>query len=289
MSASAFKLFAIFIMLIDHIAAVLQLSGNQLISYTNLEIMRAIGRMALPIFAFFIVEGFKKTRNIKSYITRMHIFAIISQIPFILAFSYENYVDFGASTFFLYRYKSLIFIIPMILFYITYIGEKKIDFSTIVVAIARLITPISLKYKSYTLLIGENLNIFYELGASLILLTYINKIKDYKIINQFLIITSIILTFYYISTIANYNKAAMLLILALYLFDYGKVLKSLIIILWGYYLYSYGFIYFSFVVLVAIMLLLYNGKKGKSMKYLFYAFYPMHLIILVIMNLLGYI
>lgn len=41
-----------------------------------------IGRMAFPIFAFMIVEGYFHTKSIKKYILRMLIGAVISEVPF---------------------------------------------------------------------------------------------------------------------------------------------------------------------------------------------------------------
>ncbi len=49
------------------------------IDYIPLQI---IGRLAFPIFAFQLVEGYFYTGNYKKYIMRMFIFAIISEIPF---------------------------------------------------------------------------------------------------------------------------------------------------------------------------------------------------------------
>jgi hypothetical protein len=81
MSTFALKLIAIITMLIDHIGYVFIPSNT-----TLYWISRGIGRLAFPIFIFLIVEGFYHTRDIKKYLTRMGIFAIISEIPFDLAF-----------------------------------------------------------------------------------------------------------------------------------------------------------------------------------------------------------
>ena len=45
-------------------------------------VLNVVGMMAAPIFFFSAVEGYHKTRNINKYLTRLGIFAIISQIPF---------------------------------------------------------------------------------------------------------------------------------------------------------------------------------------------------------------
>ncbi len=45
--------------------------------------LRCIGRLAFPIFAFMVAIGYSKTRNVKKYIVRMLIFALIAQIPYV--------------------------------------------------------------------------------------------------------------------------------------------------------------------------------------------------------------
>ena len=55
--------------------------------------LRMIGRLAMPIFSFCIAEGYAHTRDKKRYLLRMGIFALISEVPFDLAF--EGKVGFG--------------------------------------------------------------------------------------------------------------------------------------------------------------------------------------------------
>ena len=87
LSNSVLKCIALISMLIDHVASVL-LRGDQTVlialfgkQLTLYALMRFIGRIAFPIYAFLIVEGFVHTRNRKSYGIRLLVFALISEIP----------------------------------------------------------------------------------------------------------------------------------------------------------------------------------------------------------------
>ena len=76
LSSNALKVIACICMLIDHAGLVLMY---------NKWYMRAVGRLAFPIFAFLIVQGAAHTSNIRKYILRLAVFALISEIPFDLA------------------------------------------------------------------------------------------------------------------------------------------------------------------------------------------------------------
>lgn len=289
MTTFIFKLIAILAMLIDHAGAYLSMSGSSLVDYETINIMRAIGRMALPIFAYFIVVGFQNTRDVKKYILRLHLFALISQIPFSLSFQFENYYMSSGNTSVSYMFPNLIMISALIIFYYLIVLEKKFDKSLIWVSLAWLITPLVLQVNGYFLLSGYNLNIFYELGISVIIMVYLEKFLDKNQKNnqdRFLYIFAAIISFMYISSLANYGNAAILLALALYLFKDYKLLQSLIIGVWGFWMYGSNLLNFVLVVVVALALLAYNGKKGKSLKYIFYVFYPLHLTIIAILNIL---
>ncbi len=69
-------------MLIDHFGYIF----INYLTHTLYILSRSIGRLAFPIFAFLIAEGFHHTRNIKKYLLRLLAFAFISEIPYDLAF-----------------------------------------------------------------------------------------------------------------------------------------------------------------------------------------------------------
>ncbi len=71
MSALVLKLIAAFSMLIDH--AGLILFGNE-------TWMRAVGRLAFPLYAFFIAEGFRYTKNRLRYFLSIFLLGVGCQI-----------------------------------------------------------------------------------------------------------------------------------------------------------------------------------------------------------------
>ena len=88
LSSNILKIIAIVIMVLDHIAGYLYQEFNQDTYY----MLRSIGRIAMPIFAYLIVQGFFYTKNLKKYIFRVFILATVTQIGlFILGFINHEY------------------------------------------------------------------------------------------------------------------------------------------------------------------------------------------------------
>lgn len=77
-SASTLHIIAMFCMLCDHLWATI-VPGNQWLT--------CLGRLAFPMFAFMVVEGYFHTSNLKCYMLRLLLFAVISEVPFNLMYN----------------------------------------------------------------------------------------------------------------------------------------------------------------------------------------------------------
>ncbi|MGG4220713.1 TraX family protein [Paenibacillus jamilae] len=68
---------AMLTMLIDHVG---------LVFFPTDPAWRIAGRLAFPIYAYALYLGYTRTRNIRSYMLRLLGLALISQVPYMLAF-----------------------------------------------------------------------------------------------------------------------------------------------------------------------------------------------------------
>lgn len=75
MSSFALKIIAVISMLFDHTGYII---------FHKFSFMNFLGRLAFPIFAFQLTEGYIHTKNLKKYMLRLFLFAIISQVPYML-------------------------------------------------------------------------------------------------------------------------------------------------------------------------------------------------------------
>ena len=85
LSGSALKIIAVLSMVIDHCAYFLMEHDTP-----PYGVMRCFGRIAFPVFAFLIAEGFAHTRNRARYFITILGFAIISEIPWYLLNGYDG-------------------------------------------------------------------------------------------------------------------------------------------------------------------------------------------------------
>ena len=236
MTNSMLKFIACVLMLIDHLGAAL---------FPETIILRLIGRVSFPIFAYLIAIGYSKTRSFSKYLYRLIIFAVVSQIPFSLAFSdnisIHSFLDFlkfivGSPNPHLNIFFTLA--IGLIAIHVWDTGESRKGKIFAILALGLTAQAFSTDYGIY--------------GIAMILAFYI--FKDNKI-KTFISQTIVFIIFY----------ASQILLISL---DYPGVSMKLI---WFNQALS---------LLALIFIFRYNDKKGKGLKYFFYAFYPIHLLII---------
>lgn len=108
-----------------HVLAMTLMLGDHLwaMILPSEEWLTCAGRLAYPIFAFMIVEGYAHTRNLRKYMMRLLFWAAVSEIPFNLMY--------GSSIFYPYHQNVLwTFLISLLL--IVLIEKCRARFKTIV-------------------------------------------------------------------------------------------------------------------------------------------------------------
>lgn len=235
-TSMSLHIIAMIFMLCDHLWGTI-VPGN--------DWLTCIGRIAFPIFAFMIVEGYFHTKNLKKYICRLFIFALISEIPFNLAM--------GSNIFYpLHQNVLWTFLISLILIHL---NEKTKKSNKIWMQIGVGCITVILGY-----LIGIITMVdFYHSGILTVLVFYFFRQKKWwSYICQFICLW--------------YINVEMLGGLA-YEINLGN--KT----------YFFSRQAFALLALIPIWLYKgKQGYHNKVLKYTYYAFYPVHLLILGIMK-----
>lgn len=108
LSGTGLKVLALLFMTVDHFAVIIIQNGKlygyvpeyyEMAIATPLgqrwllvyRICRLIGRLAFPLFAFLLVEGFLQTSDFWRYFRRMLLMALAAEVPYDLAFFNETY------------------------------------------------------------------------------------------------------------------------------------------------------------------------------------------------------
>jgi len=182
-SGAQLKYIAFLSMLADHVNKALIypfLSGEGILQHIS-DVFDILGRIAFPLFAFFLVEGFFKTGNRKKYLASLLIFGIISEIPFDMALS---------GVFFEPNSNNIMFTLALMLITIWIIDilkEKMQNMSKyiwypvsfVIVGIMCIISMVTgLDYEYHAIMIGYLFYIFYNKRVFAIFLGYLAIFKE---------------------------------------------------------------------------------------------------------------
>ena len=242
MSSFVIKLIAIISMIIDHSGAVFALHIG----------FRIVGRIAFPLFVFLIAEGCRHTRSMEKYMLRLGVFALLSEIPFDLAFN-QIYnqplcIDFFNDTNIFYTLWLGVFCVYCFQ-QINEICSQKIRY---VQGLWVLMPLVLLAAMSAAEWLGSD---YGGIGVIFIFLTAV--VSRYRFI-QLAVITLFMFVLYFPAVQATNFAAVPVLMLA------GSLLA---------------------VIVVALA----NGKRGPAVKWLFYWTYPGHLLLFALINELNLI
>lgn len=232
-SSFSLHILAMLLMLCDHLWATLLPAQ---------EWLTCIGRMAFPIFAFMLVEGYFHTSNVKRYMLRLLAFALISEIPFDLVC--------GSSVFYPYHQNVLwTFLIALL----TIRAIEKARAKSTVKSWLLAVLAVLLGFLLATVTMVD----YYGAGVLMVLTFYFFRGRKWwcflgQLLCMYLLNIKVLGGYYYAVTIAGHELEIM---------QQGIALLALIPI----WLYKGR-----------------QGYSSKGFRYACYAFYPAHLLLLYI-------
>ena len=246
MNRNQLKIIACISMLIDHIGVLL---------FPQIAVLRWIGRLAMPLFSFFIGEGCRYTKNRKKYFLCVFLLGLGCQLVYLIDDVIEHgRLNPGSGAWYLNILLTFSCSIPL--------GYCAADLKAAV--------------KNRDRVAGQRAGALLLLGLTLAigvtaLFSYLQSRGG--------------------SAAFDYGLCGMLLPLAALPFDHRW--KKLAAFTAGTFVFclcsaaAMPFIWFS--MLAPALLAFYNGKPGsKRLKYGFYIFYPAHLAALYLINLLFF-
>ena len=273
------KTFALLLMTLDHVGLLLMMYHPYEEAYLDLaSVFRTIGRLAMPLFVFMIVEGAIHTKNMKKYLLRLGIMAaLISSALAVMAYvptlsRYSSIANFGnifldlllaAFTIWLLKqdnkWLKLLILLPLALATISFV-TKGINYEA-QYNVFWYPSFLYLQYDIISLLLAIGFYFAYE-GAEL----YINfmDVRGYAR-----------------EVWSEGNKRLLVSMLQLLVVAIVGVFHYLFVYMWPKAVYWDAKVQLASIVSGAIILL-YNGKRGYNAKwfqYGAYLYYPLHILV----------
>ncbi len=236
LTSNILRIFATVFMLSDHMWASV-MPGNKWMTY--------LGRLAFPIYAFMITEGYIHTSNRKKYLLRLLVFAVVSEIPFDLFYNSTVFDPFNQNVLFTFVW-GLLAIMQIDKIKAAFKEKKNIAKTTAISVL--LIALISLGAKF-------TFTDYKFLGYLTVIMFYLFRDFPFAFVAQFIAMLHLNWFFF---------KGE---VVPIEIFEKLTEIPTQV-----------------FAVFALIPIWLYGGKKGRSLgkvgQYGFYTFYPVHMLIL---------
>lgn len=303
------KLIALITMLIDHIGAVL---------FPQIALLRIIGRVSFPLYAFLAAEGCRYSRDRGRYALRLGIFALVSEIPYDLAL-HPEFLERGQI--------GMNFLFQTNILYTLFFAAAGIHIFEVLrhrswraqlAALGGYGGVWILSVLLYNLGLSAD-NIWLAYAAHLVALSYHplllwvchllekrpgGREKEPGPLSNVLSAVPLLLALLYASLYgASYGPTAVLFIFLLYLVKTRRA-QAGVMALWTLYYYGWstwlGRILIqhtaiplsgalpqlcSALAAAALVYFAYNGRRGRKTRWVFYAAYPAHLLLLAALRM----
>lgn len=261
------KYIVILLMLLDHLSYFFP-ATNPIIIFIGF-----ISRLTAPTMALSIAEGYHYTRDVKKYMSRLFIFAIISYVPYVL---YRTAVLYPIQLFSGNLAPTFVRATGAI------VAEPNVFISAI-----------------NSILVIHETSVIFTLFLGLCAIYIWDKLEIPKILK----VIAILMTFY-LAAFANWHYILILLCLIFYFFkENPKKMWALYAIVSLLYIFNvrlfanpFQFAFtFDFelfrtgILMIPLFFLFYNGESGSKSsfnKWFFYIFYPAHLLIIGVIRLM---
>lgn len=236
------KLAAVITMFVDHIGLL-----------WDIDVFRAIGRMAFPLFAFCFIQGFLHTHDKVAYCYKLMQLAVFSQIPYMLLkgepLSQLNLLLLAGA---------------------------------VVASLFSTTTPLGFTFSVF--MQGSELNVLYLFVWTLWVLSAYELKREKQAVGGLIMLS--VVGGIFVMTRADYMLMGAMLLLFLYKYRENFTKQGVVIMLWSLLVYGLGTTDLYMVlggIFAGAFVMLYDNaeyRMGKIIKRMYWSFYPVHMLVL---------
>lgn len=291
MSHLTLKLVALAAMTIDHIGLVYGQQGWNMLPIDS-SAFRWVGRMAFPLFAFCLAQGWKQTSHRGNYFINLVLGALVSQIPFTMAFSAQNLQPAQATPLrFQISAEYLLLAGVVTLLYRHFTLSGRLHYRLGIVAAAAFLPGIQLQIHGVWIA-GRNGNVFFTFVLAFLCLYLLSEKETLSRRDRSILALAAAVFLLVYGLHADYGTGLSgIILIAGFTFLNQKGQQIAFLIFWSFWFYAILAGNFESAVACALAGLFLAGYSSDRqnkyrMKKLFYWYYPIHLLVLGGLNVM---